>query len=385
MGFNMASNLLQQAASENPPHILPPSPAAASEGAWPSELGDRRAALGMIVYDEDKATLDRFIGEHSKYARGITGSGGKYSPLEEHGEHHGPPTPSSGAGTFVLRAARSAKNVMKDAGVVITMLPHAKAVREVYIGKTTGLIRFVRERDILIDCSTIDKTVEVEVADELKTRGAQILDAPVSGGVVGAKAGTLTFMVGGPDKLVKDLEPLFHIMGKKIHHCGINGTGQIAKICNNLLLGISQVGVAEALLLGASLGADPIKLSEVINSSSGRCWASEVNNPIRGVSPNAPCDRDFKGGFASRLMSKDLGIAMSEAKVTGLGQVKLPLGVRAARLYKKMLHSGYSEKDFGSVYQYLAEESGKHPEQQEAVGAARIGGLPQPKTLGTDA
>jgi 3-hydroxyisobutyrate dehydrogenase len=175
-----------------------------------------------------------------------------------------------------------------------------------------------------------------------------MLDAPVSGGVNGAQAGTLTFMVGGDGKDVERARPILSMMGKNIVHCGPSGNGQVAKICNNLVLGVSMIGVAEAMNLGIRLGMDPKKLSDVINSSSGRCWSSDSYNPTPGVLENSPASRDYEGGFASALMAKDLGLARTAARSV---KAFLPMANAAEEIYSAQ----EKNKDFGVVYKFYTQ------------------------------
>jgi 3-hydroxyisobutyrate dehydrogenase len=203
---------------------------------------------------------------------------------------------------------------------------------------------------LLIDCSTIDPTVTRALNASATTRKLRMIDAPVSGGVGGAEAGTLTFMVGGVSADFETAKTVLQAMGKNIVHCGAPGTGQIAKLCNNLVLGISMNAVSEAMNLGVKLGADPKVLAAIINTSSGRCWSSEVYNPVPGVLPNVPSSRGYTGGFGSALMAKDIGLALDAAKSAG---VPLPTGATAFNIYQIMLSQGMGGKDFSAVYAFL--------------------------------
>src|SRR5690625_4277294 len=189
--------------------------------------------------------------------------------------------------------------------VLFTVLAAAAQVNEVYLGQQGLLALLQGQNCILVDCSTIDPHTAQQVAQRAQQQGLEILDAPVSGGTVGAKAGTLTFMVGGSKQALQTVEPLFAIMGKNTIHCGDNGHGQVAKIANNMLLGISMIGVAEAMNLGMKLGMDPHTLAEVINHSSGRCWSSDTNNPVPDICPDAPASRDYHGGSDSGVRQKE--------------------------------------------------------------------------------
>ncbi len=221
---------------------------------------------------------------------------------------------------------------MEGADVVVTMLPSNPHVLEVYMG-ADGVFSKAKANALLIDASTIDPAVAQRVgarAAELRTR---FLDAPVSGGVGGAAAGTLTFMVGGAVPDFEEAKDLLQLMGKNIVHCGASGTGQVTKICNNMLLAITMIGTSEAMSLGVKLGVDPKLLASIINTSSGRNWSCDTYNPCPGVMSNVPASRGYTGGFGSALMSKDLGLAMAAASGA---KAAVPLGSLANEIYKLM-------------------------------------------------
>ena len=232
-----------------------------------------------------------------------------------------------------------------NAELIITMLPAAAHVKSVYLGEN-GLIASSRESVMLIDCSTIDPHSAREVAKAAAEHGNPMLDAPVSGGTGGAAAGTLTFMVGASVADFDRARPVLAAMGKNIVHCGDAGNGQVAKVANNMLLGISMIGVAEAMALGVALGMDAKTLAGVINTSSGRCWSSDTYNPFPGVMENAPASRGYSGGFGSDLMLKDLGLATEAAK-----QVRQPviLGALAQQLYQSFSAQGLGALDFSAI------------------------------------
>ncbi|AWL01832.1 3-hydroxyisobutyrate dehydrogenase [Stutzerimonas stutzeri] len=232
-----------------------------------------------------------------------------------------------------------------NAELIITMLPAAPHVKSVYLGEN-GLIASSRAGVMLIDCSTIDPHSAREVAKAAAEHGNPMLDAPVSGGTGGAAAGTLTFMVGGSDADFDRAQPILAAMGKNIVHCGAAGNGQVAKVANNMLLGISMIGVAEAMALGVALGMDAKTLAGVINTSSGRCWSSDTYNPFPGVLDNVPASRGYSGGFGSDLMLKDLGLATEAAK-----QVRQPviLGALAQQLYQSFSAQGHGDLDFSAI------------------------------------
>ena len=239
----------------------------------------------------------------------------------------------------------SPREAAQGTELVITMLPAAAHVRSVWLGED-GVLAGIGAGVPAVDCSTIDPQTARDVAAAAAKQGVQMADAPVSGGTGGAQAGTLTFMVGAPQALFDTLHPVLEQMGRNIVHCGDVGTGQVAKICNNLLLGISMVGVSEAMALGAALGIDTQVLAGVINSSTGRCWSSEVYNPWPGIVETAPASRGYTGGFGADLMLKDLGLATEAARQAHQPVV---LGAVAQQLYQAMSLHGEGGKDFSAI------------------------------------
>lgn len=239
-----------------------------------------------------------------------------------------------------------------QADIVITMLPAAQHVRDVYLGDH-GVLSVLKAGSLCIDSSTIDPQTIQEIAKIGQTKDIEICDAPVSGGTLGAKDGTLTFMVGADDQTFEAAKPVLSLMGKNIVHCGAVGTGQVAKICNNLILGISMTAVAEGMALGVKLGIDPQALAGVINSSTGRCWSSEVYNPWPGICENAPASRNYTDGFASQLMLKDLGLAVEAAK-----HVDQPvlLGNIVQEMYREQSQGNGAKLDFSSIIHRYAPE-----------------------------
>ncbi|KJA18609.1 hypothetical protein HYPSUDRAFT_218142 [Hypholoma sublateritium FD-334 SS-4] len=245
---------------------------------------------------------------------------------------------------------------------IITMLPSSPQVKSVYSESIIPTLRKLHmessEYTFCIDSTTLDVVIAREVASNVERTGARIIDAPVSGGVTGAKAGTLSFLVGGTEEDFEAAKPILALMGQRIIHCGPSGAGLGAKICNNLVLGVEQVVVAEAMLLGRSLGLDPAILAAVINSSTGGCWASSVNNPVPFALPgkSPPCERDYEGGFATSLMLKDMGLASDVARQR---DSPLPLGEAAKEIYAHIIQQrpDLAQKDFSSVYQYLKGEA----------------------------
>jgi 3-hydroxyisobutyrate dehydrogenase len=243
------------------------------------------------------------------------------------------------------KAAASVADAGKNVDMVITMLPSSPHVRDVHLG-AGELLASVNPGTLLIDSSTIDPHTARDVAAAAAQRSIVMLDAPVSGGTGGAEAGTLTFMVGGDAAAFETAKPILAKMGKNVVHCGAAGTGQVAKICNNLILGISMIGVSEAMNLGASLGIDPKLLAGIVNTSSGRCWSSDTYNPYPGAMENVPASRGYTGGFGVDLMLKDLGLAMDAARQTKQATI---LGAMAHQLYQTWSAMGSGGKDFSSI------------------------------------
>jgi len=243
--------------------------------------------------------------------------------------------------------ALSAPKEVAAAGLdlIITMLPAAVHVKSVYLGPD-GVLANVSTQTALIDSSTIDPQTAREVAAIAAAQGNVMLDAPVSGGTGGAEAGTLTFMVGGDEAEFTRYKNIFNAMGKNIVYCGGSGNGQVAKVANNMLLGISMIGTAEAMSLGVSLGMEPKVLAGIINTSSGRCWSSDTYNPFPGVLENVPASRGYTGGFGSDLMLKDLGLAAEAAK---LAKQPIPLGSLAQQIYQTFSLQGNGGLDFSAI------------------------------------
>ena len=251
------------------------------------------------------------------------------------------------------QVAPSAAEAARDAEFVITMLPTGEHVREVWLNQG-GLIEAVAvsgAKPLLIDCSTIDVESARAVEAAARAAGLEMLDAPVSGGTAGAAAGTLTFMVGGSDAAYARGEAVLRAIGRTIVHVGGPGTGQAAKICNNMMLAINMVGVSEAFLLGRKLGVDWDKLFAIISTSSGQSWALTTYCPAPGCVPAAPSNRDYAPGFATALMVKDVGLAQAAAELT---DSPTPLGAHALALYREAMGAGLGGKDFSAIFQWLA-------------------------------
>eukprot|EP01113_Clastostelium_recurvatum_P033567 TRINITY_DN4451_c0_g1_i1.p1 TRINITY_DN4451_c0_g1~~TRINITY_DN4451_c0_g1_i1.p1 ORF type:complete len:328 (-),score=79.32 TRINITY_DN4451_c0_g1_i1:44-910(-) len=250
------------------------------------------------------------------------------------------------------KAAASPQEIASQADVIITMLPASAHVRSVYFGSgdKKGILGVAKKGTLLLDSSTIDPATAREVSKAAHEHGYDMVDCPVSGGTRGAEEGTLTFMVGGSEDAFEKAKPYLQCMGKNIVHCGDSGNGQVAKVCNNLVLGISMIGVSEAMNLGVKLGMEPKKLAGIFNTSTARCWSSDSYNPCPGAMENVPASRGYTGGFGAALMTKDLGLAVDSAKQAGEG---LPLGSSAFQLYSLMVSQGLGGKDFSAFYEFL--------------------------------
>jgi 3-hydroxyisobutyrate dehydrogenase len=246
--------------------------------------------------------------------------------------------------------ATSPADCAKGVELVITMLPSSPHVKSVYTGEY-GVLKGVKPGVMLIDSSTIDPLTSRDVAMDAIAHGNAMVDAPVSGGVGGAEAGTLTFMVGGEAKDFEAAKPALACMGKNIVHCGGSGNGQVAKICNNMMLAIEMIATAEGMTLAAKLGMDPKVFAGIVNTSSGRCWSSDTYNPYPGVLENVPSSRGYSGGFGADLMLKDLTLVTDAAKVARQSVI---LGALAQQLYQKHSSDGHGGLDFSSIIkQYL--------------------------------
>jgi 3-hydroxyisobutyrate dehydrogenase len=235
------------------------------------------------------------------------------------------------------------------ADAVITMLPAGKHVREVYMG-VGGIIENANPGTLLIDCSTIDVETAREVASAAEARGLMMLDAPVSGGVGGATAGTLTFMVGGSAQAFTRAQSILEKMGNTIVHAGGAGNGQAAKICNNMILGVSMIAVSEAFVLAEKLGLDHQKLFDISSKSSGQCWSMTSYCPVPGPVPASPANRDYQAGFTADMMLKDLKLAQEAAKASG---TVTPLGANAERIYSSYAASGEGARDFSGIIRFI--------------------------------
>src|SRR5215469_5459853 len=246
-------------------------------------------------------------------------------------------------------AATSVADACAGADAVITMLPAGREVRAVHTG-AEGVIASAAPGTLLIDCSTIDVATARDVAAAAQARGLGMIDAPVSGGVVGAQAATLTFMVGGSDEAFARARPILEKMGKTIVHAGGSGNGQAAKICNNMILGVSMIAVSEAFALAAKLGLDAQKLFDISSKSSGQCWSMTNYCPAPGLVPTSPANRDYQAGFTAAMMLKDLKLAREAARAAG---ATTPLGAQAAALYGLYVAHGAGHGDFSGIIRFL--------------------------------
>jgi 3-hydroxyisobutyrate dehydrogenase len=243
----------------------------------------------------------------------------------------------------------TAKIAAARADVVITMLPSGKEVREIYLG-VGGIVENANPGTLLIDCSTIDVASARVVAAAAEAKDLLMLDAPVSGGVGGATAGTLTFMVGGPERAFVRAQSILEKMGKTIVHAGGPGNGQAAKICNNMILGISMIAVSEAFVLAEQLGLEHQKLFDIASKSSGQCWSLTTYCPVPGPVPASPANRDYQAGFTAAMMLKDLKLSQDAAKSSG---AKTHLGADAAKIYTQYVESGEGARDFSGIIRFI--------------------------------
>ncbi|SDU06115.1 3-hydroxyisobutyrate dehydrogenase [Stappia sp. ES.058] len=243
----------------------------------------------------------------------------------------------------------SVAEAVSSADVVVTMLPAGSHVRSVYGGET-GILANARPGTLLIDSSTIDVDSARDVAKDAVAARMAMVDAPVSGGVAGAAGGTLTFMVGGPDEAFEAARPYLEIMGKTVVHAGGPGNGQAAKICNNMLLGISMIGVSEAFVLAERLGLDHQKLYDISSTASGQCWSLTSYCPVPGPVETSPANRDYQPGFAAAMMLKDLKLAQEAANANG---ASTPLGAEATALYNLFCNQGEAGTDFSGIIRFL--------------------------------
>ena len=247
------------------------------------------------------------------------------------------------------QGADSALQCCEGAEVVISMLPAGQHVESLYLGDD-GLLARVAGKPLLIDCSTIAPETARKVAEAAAAKGLTLLDAPVSGGVGGARAGTLSFIVGGPAEGFARARPILENMGRNIFHAGDHGAGQVAKICNNMILGISMIGVSEAFVLGEKLGLSHQALFDVASTSSGQCWSLTTYCPVPGPVPTSPANKDYQPGFAAALMLKDLKLSQEAANGA---RASTPLGAAATTLYENFVDEGSGGRDFSAIVEML--------------------------------
>ena len=245
--------------------------------------------------------------------------------------------------------AVSLADAVTGAEMVVTMVPEGRHVRAVYLGDggNDGIIGHAPREALLADCSTIDIATAREVAARASESGYEMIDAPVSGGVTGAEAGTLTFMVGGSDAGYARARPILAAMGRNVAHVGGPGHGQATKICNNMMAGIAIIAASEVFCLGEALGLDPKKLYDVLSTSTGQTRMMDQMNPVPGIVETAPSNREYAPGFKAALMAKDLGLAQSAAADTG---TSTPLGADAAALFRILCRNGAGELDCSAIY-----------------------------------
>ena len=244
-----------------------------------------------------------------------------------------------------IQIAEDAVSASENVDALISMLPASEHVESLYLGEE-GLLSKLDKTVLIIDSSTIAPDSAIKVANQAKDLELSMIDAPVSGGVVGAQESKLTFIVGGAENNVERARPLLEKMGSNIFHAGSNGAGQVAKVCNNMLLAIHMCGTAEAIALGVKNGLDASVLSEIMRKSSGGNWSLEVYNPYPGVMSSAPASRNYEGGFLNKLMAKDLGLAKEASESTNS---ETPMGDLARKLYQDLINQGYEDLDFSSI------------------------------------
>ncbi len=240
-------------------------------------------------------------------------------------------------------AAEDAGAACRDVEVLMTMLPAGKHVRAVY---NESVFENVAPGTLLVDCSTIDVATARAVGEIAVERNLEMLDAPVSGGVGGAEAGTLTFMVGGPESAFERGKPLLDIMGGNIVHTGGSGNGQVAKICNNMILGATMIAVSEGFVMAENLGLDKQKLYDICSTSSSSCWALNTYCPVPGPAPSSPANRDYAAGFTAAMMLKDLKLAQGAAQDAGTAT---PMGAVAASMFALFCNAHDESLDFSAI------------------------------------
>lgn len=266
------------------------------------------------------------------------------------------PAAAEAARQLGIAVADSAEEAVAGASVVLTMLQSGGQLLGAYRGSDggAGLLAAAEPNTLFLDCSTINVDDAREAAALAVDVGHRAVDAPVSGGVVGAEAGTLTFMVGGRAEDFEAVRPLLEVMGRRVVHCGDHGAGQAAKVCNNLILGVTMIAVSEAFVLGEKLGLTHQALFDVASNASGQCWALTTNCPVPGPVPTSPANRDYQPGFAGALMAKDLKLAVNALESTG---VAARLGPLASEIYDTFAAEGGAGRDFSAIITEIREKS----------------------------
>ncbi|WP_298725233.1 3-hydroxyisobutyrate dehydrogenase [uncultured Ferrovibrio sp.] len=245
--------------------------------------------------------------------------------------------------------AGNAQDAVRDVEIVITMLPAGKHVASVYTGEK-GILAAAKPGTLFIDSSTIDVKTAREVIQAAEAKGMMMLDAPVSGGVAGAENAALTFMVGGREEAFFKAKPILEAMGKKIVHAGGAGNGQVAKICNNMILGISMIAISEAFVMAEKLGLSAQSMFDIVSNSSGSCWALINHCPVPGPVPTSAANRDYKPGFAAELMLKDLKLSQDAARSA---KIQTPLGAEATALFSEYVQSGDGQSDYSGIIRMI--------------------------------
>ena len=247
--------------------------------------------------------------------------------------------------------------ITNELTTIITMLPEGKHSKEVYTGEN-GIINKVSNNCLLIDCSTIDIQTSIEIGKKAAEKGIKMIDAPVSGGVMGAQNATLNIMVGGSKDAFERALPILKVMGKNIYHAGEIGSGNGAKICNNLSLGITMIAASESLMLAKRLNIDIKKIHEIMKNASGNSWSISVYPPLPGLIDGTPSNNKYKPGFSAGMMNKDLKLASECAKQV---QAKTPLGQMALEIYSKFCEDGNQTKDFSAISKYIGGDAWDYP------------------------
>ncbi|RKG40865.1 3-hydroxyisobutyrate dehydrogenase [Acinetobacter rongchengensis] len=249
--------------------------------------------------------------------------------------------------------AQDQQQLVENADVIVTMLPSSESMKNFFLG-SEGILKQLKPKTLIIDCSSIAASVSREVALAAESYAVDIVDAPVSGGILAAQAGTLTFMVGGSIQHFESAKPILEKMGKNIFHAGEHGAGQIAKACNNMLLAINMIGTSEALNLAIQHGLDPKVISEIIQNSSGANWCVEKYNPVPDVLENVPSSKGYVAGFMTDLMLKDLGLSMTAASEVS---ATVTMGELAKDIYRSHSQNGHGKTDFSSIFNLISQTS----------------------------